>query len=1160
MPNNRPFIPVVAKIDSEKHSVLINEKIIQGMTFWDWTITIMLRGNAIQIPQTAKITVYIIQNPKRDSTGKLINPQGFQFDSTDVNNGIVVNDITTTRGTVSTITIPFKPEFVHAAGQNEMIIAIEGLKDGDTTVSYTGAIIYEVQLNDAYQMKIGSNLQTFEELAKKLADLDNNKLGKDFKGLTDEQITNIRKVLKVPDEVKSEDINDLVSGLAQNKLVELKKTLGIKDITGDDIVTLLTNLIGDKRLPFSVLKDPPTISGLPSADEILKAFNDVKFKEKAENAGLLTDDLGNVDEDGMNEKINKSELAKTVKLLGEDLTAFSSALDKKADSDIKNVKPEDLSNQFRLTGAYAELYKRTGDNSKVLHYLEEQQAIADWSTIPQKELNLAYQFTSNNQTINQVLPPLSENRYIVINNIIAGFTGCKLILTANTGEQIDGSSLPITLTGDGIQGMLVPSDNNNYEWIPYPVLHENGIVVSDENGNIDVGTKNLKFKGAAVSNENGDTVVTIESGELEFVGPDGQVITGKKLTSNSGKVRFFKNLDGSVDVDVLESGADGILCELKYNENINTDFHDQALYMTPVISHTGMYIGFDKINKGFTHQYGGPKDPNTIQDSIAKIGYNLEFEDNPIAQSDGYIEIKLVNNLNGQAALDPFDAPIIARREYKTGDRIDRLFLLSSINDKGQSSYTFKVDTNLTGQVLVASGKSCYYVQAVTEEASTGLAEIGFMLRTGIRREDEVRYYGYNIMNLAQTLVKAKGEAELNNAYERMGNGLFIDSRALSKVSISNYHITMQNDGINVPVFSLGKIFDKLDTYTLRNKVLNAKVTIQDKDCAYDYALMKWTGQGEATLPILTGFQNVVTPTFATGWELVSKKFISEDAVVGDHVDTNAFTVPDDAVQIAVIIYPIVSQAPTTMILKDFELDVSPQFQRTFISSSYHISEEYFRYDKYAYRSLVKTPRGDASYRYTFNMAWGKVPVGVVDGGDGKLINDNSWTDIGSSDPNKTQGNLKALVDMEVTISTLEMRAKNEKTTPNDAQFKLVKIDTQGTETDITQFATTIPASNVVKMVRNPAPIKFNLKTGESFGLRAKSNLDDGFYLVSELDGVPMVKFEIDVKELLPIPNEITNQLELLDKVVIVDDDGKEVAGKRIEINAKTGQLRVVDK
>lgn len=1153
------ILRVTFKSDTDIPLKNSNQKWRQGGNDKDLLAVIETDNTPLLISQNAEITVYCIWNPKYDGNGKLVNPQGFEYNPQTTGYNITTEDITSAGETYTSILIPFRKEFVHASGTNHLIIRVDNIDDNGTTL-YTSPFIYEVQRNDAYDLAIPSNLQTFDDLVVKVAELEKNKLDKDFSGLIPEQIKNIRKVLKVPDEVKSEDINDLVSGLAQNKLTELKKTLGIKDVTGDDVVTLLTNLAGDKKLPYSVIKDPPTISGIPSADEILKAFNDVKFKEKAETAGLLTTDLGNVDEDGMNEKINKSDLAKTVKLLGKDLTTFSSALDNKADSDIKNVKPEDLSNQFRLTGAYAELYKRTGDNSKVLHYLEEQRAITDWSTIPQKELNLAFQFTSNNQTINQVLPPLSENRYIVINNIIAGFTGCKLILTANTGEQIDGSSLPITLTGDGIQGMLVPSDNNNYEWIPYPILHNNGIVVSDDNGNIDVGTKNLKFKGATVSNENGDTVVTVESGELEFVGPDGQVITGKKLTSNSKKVRFFKNLDGSVDVDVLESGADGILCELKYNENINTDFHDQALYMTPVISHTGMYIGFDKINKGFTHQYGGDKDPNTIQDSIAKLGYNLEFEDNPIAQTDGYVEIKLVNNLNGQVALDPFNAPIIARREYKSGDRIGRLFLLSSIGNKGSNSYTFKVDTNLTGQVLVASGKSCYYVQAITEEASTGPAEIGFMLRTGIRREDEVRYYGYNIMNLAQTLVKAKGEAELNNAYERMGNGLFIDSRALSKVSISNYHITMKNDGINVPVFSLGKIFDKLDTYILRNKVLNAKVTIQDKDCAYDYALMKWTGQGEATLPILTGFQNVVTPTFASGWELVSKKFISEDAVTGDHIDTNAFTVPDDAVQVAVIIYPIVSQAPTTMILKDFEIDVNPQFQRTFISSSYHISEEYFRYDKYAYRSLVKTPRGDVSYRYTFNTVWGKVPVGVVDGGDGKLINDNSWTDVGSSDPNKTQGNLKALVDMEVTISTLEMRAKNEKVTPNDAQFKLVKIDTQGTETDITQFATTIPANNVVKMVRNPAPIKFNLKTGESFGLRAKSNLDDGFYLVSELDGVPMVKFEIDVKELLPIPDEITNQLELLDKVVIVDDDGKEVAGKRIEINAKTGQLRVVDK
>lgn len=66
----------------------------------------------------------------------------------------------------------------------------------------------------------------------------------------------------------------------------------------------------------------------------------------------------------------------------------------------------------------------------------------------------------------------------------------------------------------------------------------------------------------------------------------------------------------------------------------------------------------------------------------------------------------------------------------------------------------------------------------------------------------------------------------------------------------------------------------------------------------------------------------------------MDKKFISEDAVAGIHTDTNAFTVPDDAKQIAMALYPVVSQIPTTLILADFEVDVIPTFTVPSISVS----------------------------------------------------------------------------------------------------------------------------------------------------------------------------------------------------------------------------------
>lgn len=1283
--NNK--IDITLRADSNIGELRANDVFVQDSTNRILEITIIDRNNKLLVSDQAKITVYVIWNPKRDINKRLINPQGFELKPDAPDYDITIIPMKDSDGAdYSIIRVPFRKEYVHSAGDNIMILKIENINDEGTTV-YTTSLVYNVQQNDAYNVQLPSTLPTYDNLLKMLA----NKVNLDFSNLSDVDVVKAKEKLGVGNAETGEQIvaqlekltgdkrlsyknlkdtptipkvtgfaNKDLSNLSDDDVAKAKAKLGVGNLeTPVEIREALKTLKDKERLPASAIEGLPIVPDVSGfANKSLDNVNDVTFKRKGENAGLLTTDLGNVDDDGFNEKINKSDLAKTVgtittnisnkankdlsnvdptvlaglkdngeqiaaklsgleddkklsyndlkdkptipsgdlsniakkdltnvdkdvfeaKMLetdtGKDVSTALIEVDKRALIDLSNVPTQTMSDKIRLTEAYKEVIKRTGTDNHLFTYLEEQSAVADWSTVPEEKLIMAYQFTAENQRINQVLPQIKSpsfvvlsdingfGKVIIVKNILAGHQGCTLTLTPPQGATINGASTPITLTEDGIQGILIP-DAYGYEWIPYPVLHDLGIKISDDKGNVYLGEKNILFKDATLSMDDGDVVVTpdVKDNTITFVDDEGREFAGKKIQSLDKKIRISNMGNGLVDLDIDYSpDAEGLFGKLVYRQPINTDFKDQKLYFTPAYNNTEKYIGTDINDKGFTLQEGDMKDPNITGGSLFHLGMFFEPDGNPIATDDGYIELKLIDILANDYALDTDGNPIGVRREYKQGQVIRNEILLSSIIAKGQRRYAFEITASFGGQIIEASGNTSIYIQLVDKNNLTGVAEMMFQLNSGYRIHTETRYYGMNFMNLAQALVRAKGEEDLDNQSEFMGNGLFIDSRTKCKVSISDYHITMKDNGIDLPVFSLGKIFDKIDTYELRNKVLNAKVTIQDKNCAFDYALVKWTGKGEAKLPILTGFQNVVTPTFASGWEVVSKKFITEDAVSGDHVDTNAFTVPADAEQVAIIIYPIVSQTPVTMILKDFEVDVATSFNKTIITNTSHISEEHLVFDRYAYRSIVKTPNGLAGYRYTVKATDTRIPVGVFSGGDGKIVNNNAWSDIGSDDPNKTQGDIKFLTDGEVEI-TYEAQIYNEQGSINDVIFWLAKVNTDGSFTEVpnSKYSTTIEANRVAPKTFTSNKFTMKVKANETYRMFAKSNKDDGFYLQSGTNGIPLFRLDYYFNELETINQDVLDQLERATEIRFIEN-GKEISGKVAEIDVKTGKITVVDK
>lgn len=473
--------------------------------------------------------------------------------------------------------------------------------------------------------------------------------------------------------------------------------------------------------------------------------------------------------------------------------------------------------------------------------------------------------------------------------------------------------------------------------------------------------------------------------------------------------------------------------------------------------------------------------------------------------------------------------PVAVRRDYKSGDTLKPELLIAAFKAKGSRKIAFEVDCSFGNQIIRMSPSTAIYLQVVGKDATSGIAEMMFQQHTGYIIESASRYYGVNWMNLAAALTRTKAEQILPaGAAERMGDGLFISAVSQVKAKIENNVLTITDDGTNLPVFCVGQIADQVDSYELLLKNLMTRVKIQDKQNAFIYALMKWTQDAPATLPILTGYQNTV-PQFAAGWEKVFEKFISEDVVSGIHEDSNAFTVPGDARQFAIIIYPQVSQIPTMLTLADFEADISPAFTKPMVSSTFPDKERHLHSNLYAYRGLTATPAGIAVLRYTVNDADTELPFGLVSGGGNEVINDRGWNSSGNTWA--FEGDGKFLDDGSVTMSyTAQVYCGESVPAQGTSQCSLwlAKVNGDGAFSEVPNSRTEFTCQKSFTGAKTVQSVKFTfrVKAGEAYRMFARSDIADGCYLQSGTNGVPLLRLDIEYKELEEIDQRIIDMIQ----------------------------------
>lgn len=229
-----------------------------------------------------------------------------------------------------------------------------------------------------------------------------------------------------------------------------------------------------------------TLAALGGASKNLSNVDAKDFEKKAKDGNFAQNDLADVDLAKLKEKGLAAGLA-----------------------DAKNpISPTEFDRMIKQNAAFIALSKtahpatagKTNEQIKALFYANRQevQKGVNLNTDPYNKsttLLLVYQM-SNNQTIQQTLPPVSDNRIIILELIQEpGAANYKAIISPAAGESIDGANTPITVTSNGIAGIFLPIQNENtWDFIPWYKTIDSSLTTSDEQGNIVLQTKNLRFK------------------------------------------------------------------------------------------------------------------------------------------------------------------------------------------------------------------------------------------------------------------------------------------------------------------------------------------------------------------------------------------------------------------------------------------------------------------------------------------------------------------------------------------------------------------------------------------------------------------------------------------------------------------------------------------
>lgn len=552
--------------------------------------------------------------------------------------------------------------------------------------------------------------------------------------------------------------------------------------------------------------------------------------------------------------------------------------------------------------------------------------------------------------------------------------------------------------------------------------------------------------------------------------------------------------------------------------------HNGTLYFGNVVCPNGSYIVIDKNNKSYGLQEADQLDPNITGGTNYLVAMRLGLKGK--APEDGYVkaylyERKVTPYSESGYLLDVNGQPMVFEKHYKAGQDLGYIEVVGIINAKGIEEFTCHIVDNFNSDFLDiedrTEGGSGLMIQAITKDkGKTGDALQQFEIDTAQHINFSSHYLGEDRLTL-EWLSKINTPVKVGEAGQgqTMSNGLHFYNLSRMKFGIDSGNFLFQDDGVNLCDFSFGKIFSAEETQMLRGKQIKVTTTLVDKDNGYEVALVKWTGSSDQETNAIFKSRNNSIPVLESGWVKGDSGFISEDAVSGEHTQQFLFTIPTDANNYAVIIYPVQAQLPITLKLKELKIDVVKPFIGFAMKAPALVGEKHLEFND-EYKEFIQDNKGVASLRYTIGNDWTNMPMGLAGKGLADIELDTSINKVVGSQYKIGEGAIKFITDGSLG-GTLDLLVWNEQGTVDQTDFRLVVADPNTglpTGTTITTGSIAVPAKSKGSSLRINIP-KTMVENGERWILQAKSVKTDGAYLQCNNSAKPMVKFKLNFKELV---------------------------------------------
>lgn len=547
------------------------------------------------------------------------------------------------------------------------------------------------------------------------------------------------------------------------------------------------------------------------------------------------------------------------------------------------------------------------------------------------------------------------------------------------------------------------------------------------------------------------------------------------------------------------------------------------------VTPAGPYILTDSVHRSYGIQEADDSDPATSGGTNYLIAFRVDLDG--VAPSAGAIRLHLqaldgLGNPTGYL-LDANGNPVGVERQYKPHDNLGVLDVLAVVNAGAVKQFSCGIEHTFTSPLPITTRAGSYtglLIQALGPTAKTGPALQQFELDTAKVVNYRAVVYGPDRASLDWDKAHPFGieDVDAGTVYTTAG-GLFIHPDQRTHVITDSAGLTATSSAIDPAGFIFGKVFPTDETHSLRGSSITASVIAQTNTSAYRVAMLKWVGDPHEYNPNI-GQRNAVSGLmeYSTGWSEVSNVLMPKNTGMDATSCTYKATVPTDAVNYAVVMYPEVAATPLAFKVFQFDVAVDTPVSGYFLYASAQLSEVVLANSEEHARLSMPIPAGYNALRYTLNATPSTgipLPVGTVASGKADVVIDTSINRISGY---AGEGAIKFLKASTVTVATSVQVYPGENVPANTGAtvqlwYSRVKADGTFIKIPESEFTTHLGASALPSILDIP---KFTIPVaaGERIALFGLSNMADGAFLRGDMKSAPLIQTNLTVDVAVTVP------------------------------------------